>query len=95
MNVAEWIIVGILAGTLFVFLIIGIILFVKSIKLVNKLNELAQSGQDLADKANSIADNFKGFGATIVGGLVSAFTNRYNKGNNNKSQKGGEKDGQK
>ncbi|MBR5620900.1 hypothetical protein IKW75_00170 [Candidatus Saccharibacteria bacterium] len=91
MNVAEWIIVGILAATLFIFLIIGIIFLIKSIKLVNQLNRIVKSGQDLADKANSIADNFKGAGAAVVGGLVNAFTSKYNKGGR-QSKKGGYKD---
>ena len=91
MNVAEWIIVGILAGTLFIFLIIGIIFLIKSIKLVNKLNRLAQSGVDLADKANDVADKFKGIGASVVSGLANTFISKYNKGNS-KSKKGGKED---
>lgn len=91
MNVAEWIIVGILSFTLSVFLIVGIIFLIKAIKLVNQLNQIAKSGQELADKANSIADRFKGFGATMTKGLVSAFINKYNKGRR-QSKKGGYKD---
>ncbi len=87
MNVAEWIIVGILSATLFIFLIVGTVFFVKAIKFVNHLNCIAKSGQDLAEKANHIADSFKGFGAAFVGGVVNALSNKINK-----TKKGGKED---
>ena len=83
MNTAEWILVIILAVTLLVFLIIGIILFVKLIGLTNEAKKVVQTGQQIAAKADDVVDNVKDL--TSVGGLVKAFVNRYT--NNNKKGK--------
>lgn len=57
MNTAEWIIVGILAGMLFIFLMIGIIVFVKVLRLVNQMNEMADTAQEIADNASQVVSN--------------------------------------
>ena len=59
MNVAEWIIVGILSFTLFVFLILGIILLAKLIKLTKEAKLVIERGQDVVDRANDVVDNVK------------------------------------
>ncbi len=79
MDVAEWIIVGILAGTLFVFLIVGLVLLVKLIGIANQAKKIMETGQSIADKTNDVVENVKGM--TSVGGLVKTFVNKYNKDN--------------
>ena len=97
MNVAEWIIVSILSFTLLVFLIIGIILFVKLIgltkdakKVLAKGEDVIDRAQDIADRAHDIADRAEGVVAnarrwTSVGSLVKSFAKRYNRGKASKS----------
>ena len=57
MNVAEWIIVGILAGVLLIFLILGIVVFAKVLRLVNQMNELTDTAQEIADNASQVVSN--------------------------------------
>ena len=92
MNVAEWILVVILSVTLLVFLIIGIILLVKLIKIANSAQQIVDKGQHIADKAEDIAENVKGM--TSVGGLVKNFVQRYTDDNDN-TKKGGKNASQK
>jgi len=75
LNVAEWIIVGILSFTLFVFLILGIILLVKLIKLTKQAKMVVETGQSIADKADDIADNIKDM--TSIGGLARGYFTEY------------------
>ncbi|MBR1801946.1 hypothetical protein IJ768_01805 [Candidatus Saccharibacteria bacterium] len=75
LNVAEWIIVGILSFTLFVFLILGIILLVKLIKLTKQAKTVVETGQSIADKADDIADNIKDM--TSIGGLARGYFSEY------------------
>ncbi len=75
MNVAEWILVAILALTLFVFLVIGIVLFVKLIELTKDARRIVIKGQDIADNANGIVSNVKGM--TSIGGTVEMFVDKY------------------
>lgn len=101
MNVAEWIIVGILSFTLFVFLIVGIILFVKLIGLTKdakvvlaKGEDVIDRAQDIADKAHDIADRAEGVVKnarrwTSVGSLAKSFVRRYNRGKASKSSSKG------
>jgi len=75
LNTAEWIIVGILSFTLFVFLILGIILLIKLIKISNKAKKVVETGQAVADKADDIADNIKDM--TSVGSLAKGYFAEY------------------
>lgn len=94
MDVAEWIIVGILSGTLFVFLVIGIVLLIKLIKIANQTSKIVETGQQIADKADDVVGNVKDM--TSVGGLVKTFVKRYNNDNElPKSSKKGGKNGNK
>lgn len=71
MNVAEWIIVGILSGTLLVFLIAGTILVVKLIDFTKEAKKIVITGQGIAAKTDDIVDNVKDM--TTVGGLIKNF----------------------
>ena len=75
MNVAEWIIVAILSMTLLVFLIVGIILFVKLIGLTKEAEKVVVESQDIAKNANGIVSNVKGM--TSIGGTVEMFVEKY------------------
>ena len=75
MNVAEWILVAILALTLFIFLVIGIVLFVKLIELSKEAQRIIIKGQDIADNTNGIVSNVKGM--TSIGGTVEMFVDKY------------------
>ena len=87
MDTAEWIIVGILSGTLFVFLVVGLVLMVKLIGITNQAKKIMETGQSIADKADDVVENVKGM--TSVGGLVKTFVNKYNKDNEKSTKKGG------
>lgn len=73
MNVAEWILVIMLAVALFIFLVAGIVLVIKLISLANEAKKIVMTGQGIAAKADDIVDNVKGM--TSVGGIVKTFTN--------------------
>ncbi len=75
MNTAEWIIVVILAVTLFIFLICGIVLIIKLIGLSKEIKEVVVEGQDIAKNANGIVSNVKGM--TSIGGTVEMFVDKY------------------
>ena len=79
MELATWILIIILSVTLTIFLIVGIILIIKLIGLVNDARVVVAKGQDLADRANGIAENVKDM--TSIGGVVKTFASRYNSGN--------------
>lgn len=68
MNTAEWIIMIILAATLFIFLIIGIVVLVKISKLIKETRRFIETGQEFADKASGVASNL--YDMTLVGGLT-------------------------
>lgn len=74
MNVAEWILVIMLAIALFVFLVAGIVLVIKLINLANEAKKIVMTGQGIAAKADDIVDNVKDM--TSVGGIVKTFANR-------------------
>ena len=74
MNVAEWILVIMLAVTLLAFLIVAIVLVIKLIYLADEAKKIITTGQGIAAKADDIVDNVKGM--TSVGGIVRTFTNR-------------------
>ena len=75
MNVAEWIIVAILSMTLLVFLILGIVLFIKLIGLTEEAEKVVIESQDIARNTNGIVSNVKGM--TSIGGTVEMFVDRY------------------
>ena len=71
MTTVEWILVVILSVALFIFLVAGIILAVKLIRLADEARKIVETGQGIAAKADDIVDNFKGM--TSVGGIVKTF----------------------
>lgn len=73
MNVAEWILVVMLSIALFIFLVAGIVLIIKLIRLANEAQKIVITGQGIAAKADDIVDNVKGM--TTVGGIVRTFAN--------------------
>ncbi|MBQ3296909.1 hypothetical protein IJH01_02150 [Candidatus Saccharibacteria bacterium] len=75
MNVAEWIIVAILSMTLLVFLIVGIVLFVKLIGLTKEAEKVVIESQDIAKNTNGIVSNVRGM--TSIGGTVEMFMDKY------------------
>ena len=75
LNVAEWIIVGILSFTLFVFLVLGIVLLIKLIKLTKQAKMVIETSQSIADKADDIAGNIKDM--TSIGGIVRGYFSEY------------------
>ena len=75
MNTAEWIIVAILAITLLIFLVVGIILIVKLIDLTKDARKVIVEGQDIAKNTNGIVANIKGM--TSIGGTVEMFVDKY------------------
>lgn len=74
MNVAEWILVVMLSTALLIFLIAGIVLAIKLIRLTEEAQKIVTTGQQIATKADDIVDNVKGM--TSVGGIVKTFANR-------------------
>ena len=69
MNTAEWIIMVILAATLFIFLLLGIIVLAKIMKLIKETRRFIETGQEFADKATGVASNL--YDMTLVGGLTN------------------------
>lgn len=74
MTTVEWILVVILSVTLLIFLIAGIVLAIKLIRLAEETRKIVETGQHIATKADDIVDNVKGM--TSVGGIVKTFANR-------------------
>lgn len=75
MNVAEWILVVVLAITLLVFLIVGIILMVRLLGLTDEAQKVVIKSQDIADNANGVVSNVRGM--TSIGGVVQTFVDKY------------------
>ena len=96
MELATWILVIILSVTLLIFLVLGIIFFIKMIKIANEMQSLIDKGHDIAEKADVIAGHVKNMASVgVVGsvaGLVKNIANRYNNGkaNTNKQSEKGE-----
>lgn len=74
MNTVEWILVVILSVALFIFLVAGIVLAIKLIRLAEEAKKVIETSQSIALKADDIVDNVKGM--TSVGGIVKTFANR-------------------
>ena len=80
MDTASWIIMIILAVTLFIFLLLSIIVLVKIMKLIKEARHFIETGQEVADKASGVASNL--YDMTLVGGLtglVKKIRKKYNK----------------
>ncbi|MBR3143947.1 hypothetical protein IKF12_01965 [Candidatus Saccharibacteria bacterium] len=75
MNVAEWILVAILSVTLFIFLVVGIILMVRLMGVADEAKRVAVKGQDIADNANEVVSNVKGF--TALGSTMGMIVDKY------------------
>ena len=75
METPAWILVFILSITLFLFLLVGIILLIKLIGVTKEAKKIMLQGQNIAEKADDIADNVRDM--TTVGGLVKYFTESY------------------
>lgn len=73
MELATWILVIFLSVTLFIFLVVGIILMIRLIGITKEANKIVLQGQDIAEKADDIAENVRDM--TTVGGLVKHFVN--------------------
>lgn len=73
MELATWILVVILSAVLLIFLVLGIILIIKLIKVADDAKGIVATGQQIATKADDIVDNVKGL--TSVGGIVRNFSN--------------------
>lgn len=74
MTTVEWILVVMLSVALLIFLITGIVLAVKLIRLAEEARKIVETGQTIATKADDIVDNVRGM--TSVGGIVKTFANR-------------------
>ena len=70
MTTAEWIIMVILAVTLFVFLIVAIVLGIKLIGLSKEIKKFTIKGQNIADKTGDVVDNV-GDVVADAGGVVN------------------------
>lgn len=75
MNVAEWILVAILAVTLFIFLVVGIVLMMKIIGMTGEAKRVIIKSQDIADNANGVVANVRGL--TSVGGTIEMLVDKY------------------
>lgn len=75
METPAWILVFILSGMLFLFLLLFIILLVKLIGVTKEAKKIMLQGQDIAEKADDIAGNVRDM--TTVGGLVKYFVENY------------------
>ena len=91
MNTAEWILVCILSLTLFVFLVTGIIVLIKAIKLIDETRDFVETGRQFAEKGKEFAETANGVAnnlvnASLVGGLsslVRKIVKGYNKNKKN------------
>lgn len=76
MNTAEWIIVGILSGTLFIFLLLGIILMIKTITMVSRAKKMIIMSQKAAEDTSNMVRTV--VASASIGGLVKTFASMYN-----------------
>ncbi len=75
METPAWILVFILSGMLFLFLLLAIILLAKLIGVTKEAKKIMIQGQGIAEKADDIAGNVRDM--TTVGGLVKYFVENY------------------
>lgn len=75
METPAWILVFILSGMLFLFLLLAIILLAKLIGVTKEAKKIMIQGQGIAEKADDIAGNVRDM--TTVGGLVKYFVDNY------------------
>ena len=78
METPAWILVFILSGMLFLFLLLFIILLIKLIGVTKEAKKIRIQGQGIAEKADDIAGNVRDM--TTVGGLVKYFVDSYTDG---------------
>lgn len=74
METAAWILVILLSSTLFIFLVVGIILLIKMIKLSREAEKVVVEGQEIAKNTNEVVANVRGM--TAFGGTVEMFVNK-------------------
>ena len=89
MELATWILVIFLSVTLFIFLVVGIILMIRLIGITKEANKIVLQGQNIAEKADDIADNVRDM--TTVGGLVKHFVNNIIDEDDDRRRKGHKK----
>lgn len=82
----ERILVAILASALAVFLVLAIIIAVKAIKLMNRLNGLVEKAEEVVDRVEEVGESVrKAAGSLAIGNTVAkiseAFLKRGNKRN--------------
>ena len=75
METPAWILVFILSGALFIFLVLFIILLIKLIGVTKEAKKIMIQGQGIAEKADDIAGNVRDM--TTVGGLVKHLAESY------------------
>ena len=75
METPAWILVFILSGMLFLFLLLFIILLIKLIGITKEAKKIMIQGQGIAQKSDDIAGNVRDM--TTVGGLVKYFVDNY------------------
>ena len=90
METPAWILVFILSGTLFIFLLVSIILVIKLIGVTKEAKKIVIQGQDIAEKADDIAGNVRDM--TTVGGLVKYFVDSCTEGAEQKKAKKSKKE---
>lgn len=99
MTTAEWIIMVILAATLFIFLIVATVLAIKLIGLAKEVKKFTIKGQSVADKTGNVMDNVGDVVAdaggvvnnvrdlTSVGGLVKTFVRSQERKNSRRTRR--------
>ncbi|MBR0402925.1 hypothetical protein IJI55_00010 [Candidatus Saccharibacteria bacterium] len=90
MNVAEWVIMVILATTLFIFLVVGIIAMIKLIQILNRVKKVSDAGAKIADTGAEIVDSVKTGVSSVIGQVAGGFASGYmnNRDKEDKSKKG-------
>lgn len=84
LNLAAWILIGVLSILLLILLILLIILIIKGIQISKEVKKIVITGQGIADKTDDIITSVRS--VTSIGGVVKNFVGRYT---NNKTKKGG------
>ena len=92
LNTAEYIIAGILSFSLFVFLILGIVLLVKLIKITNEVNAVIKTAKEIGDKTNDVMENVhKASYMASVSNLVKLAFKKYNEAKESSSEEDSQK----
>ena len=91
MNLAEQIILIILAVTLWIFLILGIVVLIRVIQVMNRAKHMADTGVKIADKSADIADHIRDGFSSVAGAVAGAFASSYANNKSHNSKKGEKK----